>query len=812
MGVAGLARETLVAAVSTALWIAVIVMAATRPPGESPGDARITLRGVVETPSGSPPVTLRLYTERGGRAVPRLTLLLDPDPRFTIHGIEPGLHHLVATSAGRIASRTIALTGRGRTGPLVLRLEDSRTLTGRVLGRGGTPLEARVTVEPETLAGDPTAQHDWFPARDVLTDAQGLFRIDGLPAGACRVSARAEGHLGEERMRVPLPGALTMRLEAHAALRVRVARKVGDAGSLTVQGARVVLHETATGVTREGLTDAGGIAIFVGLAPGAYSVEGRHGELMTYVPEQVALEEGQRPTVTLYIEPGLALEGMVVEAGTSAPVEGACVVASSRTESPRLTCSTSDVKGRFRISGLAPGRFALVVQAAGYLRERLPLVKLSASSPPAPLHVEMDRSMRIEGRVSDGNGLPVSGARIFVDDAAKLSASLLEGFLGLHLPDLVPSGPGVLAVGELGVTLGPVPPVPIDPGSRKASAPEHDAPGLPPGCECLDARDQGPGRGATTAADGTFRLDGIAPGEVTLVAVHPLYATLRSAPVLVAADVETPSVSLVMDRGGTIGGRVTDTTGSPLPDALVWIEGPTTYLSQPIVTGTDGTYVAGHVAGEVKVSVTRPGYFSAARTVFIESGSSSLTVDIVLQPEGKTVKGRVLDPWAFPVEEALVSVTSGQGSEAVTRAVRSDGDGMFSFPAIPGSPWILVISHPTLRTLRTVVEPWGEYEEPTFDMGFAAGVSGWVRDGWSHMLLDRFTVTVLVDGEKVAHRAFQAGRFTLTDLPEGACMLVIAANVYETLTVEHTLPRGSGPTEVTLPDLELWLDPLDPGA
>jgi hypothetical protein len=370
----------------------------------------------------------------------------------------------------------------------------------------------------------------------------------------------------------------------------------------------------------------------------------------------------------------------------------------------------------------------------------------------------------------------------------------------------------VLAIGELGITLGPVPPIPLEPdggaGQFSKHVPEHE---LPPGCECLEEVGAGPGRGGLSAGDGSFVLDGITPGEVNLVVVHPGFATLKSPTIALSPGQEPASVTLVLAPGGILGGRVLDPQGISVTGALVWIEGPSTFLAQPIAVGPDGTYRADHVSGEVKVSASCTGYFSASRVVTVAPGSANLAVDLVLEPEGERMKARVLDHWAFPVPDALVTVNTASSQGGLARSVRTDADGMFSFPALPGSPWTVVVSHPSHRTLRTVLEPWEPYEEPELAMGLAAGVSGSVMDSWSHLPLDAFTVTILRDGEKVASRAFTDGSFSLTDLPPGPCTLRLTAEIHQTLETEILLPEGSGPTHVTLPDLTLWMDPLDPG-
>ena len=797
------------------LWAALALTSASRRADDGAPAGRIEIWGWVDD-AGLPPdgiVELSLHSERGGEATLRARTTIRPGAVFRIPGLDPGIHHILAAAPGHASSTTTTLRGRGRAGPYVITLREDAMLGGRVTSPTGARAHASLSLVPEPAPGDPTAPGPWRPPLHMTADDGGRFAIAGLAPGAYRIEAGAAGHAARTVSRIEVPGPdLEIRLVELGRLLVRVVHRVDEVNGFTVDGARVRLVAAATGAVHETTTNRGGIAAFEGLIPGTYSVDAGKGELMAYRNAEAIVEEGAEARVTIDVRPGLALEGTVLDGSTMGAVEGACVIVSSRSDTPRLSCCASDVKGRFRVTGLAPGKYAVVVQAAGYLRKRLPLVQVGAGTG-AETQVTLERSMRITGTVTDTSGAPVAGARVFVDEASKLSSSLFEGFLDIHVPVLLPEGPGILPVGELGVTLGPVPPIPLDalpasPAAAPAGTPEAE---LPPGCGCLGELG-GPGRGGRTGPEGGFIVDGIAPGEVSLVVVHPAHATLRSQPVAVGPGIETPALSLVLATGSTLGGRVLDPKGVPVDGASVWIEGPSTFLAQPIVVGPDGTYRAEHVAGEVKVTASCSGYFSASRTVTLAEGTSSLDVNLVLEPEGERVEARVLGPWSYPVEAALVTVTSGSGAGAVVRTVRSDADGMVSFPALPGPEWAIVVSHDSYRTLRAVREPWGPYDEEKLVLGFAAGVSGTVLDGWSHLPMEEFSVTVLKGGQKVARASFKAGGFTLTDLPPGPCVLRLEAPVHEVLTTEVTLPKGSGPTEVTLPGLELWMDPLDPGA
>lgn len=82
-------------------------------------------------------------------------------------------------------------------------------------------------------------------------------------------------------------------------------------------------------------------------------------------------------------------------------------------------------------------------------------------------------------------------------------------------------------------------------------------------------------------------------------------------------------------------GRIQDTSGRPLPGALVELMGPGT--TARAVTGPEGTYrLPVMVAARLRVRVSHPGYLTLHRAVTVpETGSASLSA--ALQPYGATV-------------------------------------------------------------------------------------------------------------------------------------------------------------------------------
>jgi hypothetical protein len=782
----------------------------------SAGDGPLTLYGRVELGcgggAGGAAAVVSLYEDAISPTAPTVRLTTDGKGRFAISGVREGLVHLVARGCGALFSRTHAVRGRGALGPFVLRPDGERRLAVHVTDSAGDPLAARLVVSPEPLPGDP-GRSTWFPALELEADEQGWMIVSGLPAGPYAVSVRRAGHLPAELQRVE-PGLEPIRVSLVGTSTIVATTgergQDGDAGVL--EGVSVRLYGPDNGISINAETGRDGTVRFDDLPPGRYLLDAVHGRLLTYSPVELDIGESETVEATLLLSPGLALEGVAVDTVTREAVEGACVVTSSRSESGRLACTSTDAKGRFRLVGLAPGRYTVVVQAAGYHRERVPSARVHEDAAAETLTVTLERSSKISGRVTDEQGRPVAGARTLADEQDRLTGGLAAELARLSLPVLVFEEPGVIPVGELGVTLGPVPALPLRPAEVPpglvvdGGGPET----LPAGCECLHQLAAAASADGVSDEDGWFVLGGMSPGETALLTLHPDYAPLRTEAVRVPAGGRLEPLSLVLGEGGVLGGEIHDTAGNPLEGAMVWVDGPSAAPLEPVAAGEDGGYRFDHVAGELTVTATCEGYFSASRTVTLEPGASSLAVDLELEPEGRIVTARVLGPWEYPVEDAAVTVASGSGAHALSRTVESDSDGVVAFASLPGPLWRIVVRHSAYRTLLTVRPPWEAGEEPELVLDFAGGVSGTVFDDWSYLPVEELSITVEREGERISRHTFDDGRFEIVDLPAGEVELVVEAPGYGSIVESVVLPRAGGPSEVTLPGLELWLSPLEP--
>ena len=194
-----------------------------------------------------------------------------------------------------------------------------------------------------------------------------------------------------------------------------------------------------------------------------------------------------------------------------------------------------------------------------------------------------------------------------------------------------------------------------------------------------DSYDHRGGNGTRTAADGTFTITGLAPGDYRVGSQHDEAGLAReyfnetgdwdqAARVAVTAGQTTTSTNFSLAAGGSISGKVIrDSDGSPVANADVWADGYDGGGGNGTRTAADGTYtVSGLTAGDYRVQVRAPeqglaGEFYAdtsewhqAAKVSVAAGATTANIDFSLAAGG-SISGTVIrDADGTPVANADV--------------------------------------------------------------------------------------------------------------------------------------------------------------
>jgi protocatechuate 3,4-dioxygenase beta subunit len=199
---------------------------------------------------------------------------------------------------------------------------------------------------------------------------------------------------------------------------------------------------------------------------------------------------------------------------------------------------------------------------------------------------------------------------------------------------------------------------------------------------------------AVTDSDGRYTLDNdLASGTYTIT-IPSLFGK-GYAPASAAIIVpEENAIDFVLDRSGTIAGRVTDTAGNPIAGATIFAVSKglnlnDTQLAEFLVSGAattktdqDGMFTIDSGIGNGTYTVTAS-FGSVPVTGFAEvqaGGSTDIILDFV---ETITIKGRVTDGAGRPLENAMVAPSfASKIAGAGLFAVRTGPDGTYEL-AVP---------------------------------------------------------------------------------------------------------------------------------
>jgi uncharacterized GH25 family protein len=185
--------------------------------------------------------------------------------------------------------------------------------------------------------------------------------------------------------------------------------------------------------------------------------------------------------------------------------------------------------------------------------------------------------------------------------------------------------------------------------------------------------------------DGSFTLENVPAGAMSLVATAPGYASSRLN-VTIEEGKTLSDVELSLDAGVRLTGRVTGPNGSPLGEVNVSIvPSPTGSFSMrgaesSAVTDTNGEYsLEALPAGEETVAFTHGSYVPSRKQVTLKDRETRLDVQL---SSGETVSGVVVTEAGAPVPDARVEAF---GAGMRGGSVRTNANGAFEMDALtPG--------------------------------------------------------------------------------------------------------------------------------
>lgn len=686
-----------------------------------------------------------------------------------IDGVPVGAQVVVVDAPGFARARLSYEVGRAP-GLLEVALDPEILLAGRVVDESGGELGgARLLVR---LDADPVA-----PPFAAVADEHGNFAVHGLPAERVVLEARRDGYEATTQSFELGRGAIEHAIVVMRRSGTLVGRVVRPDGSGAAR-AEVVLAGSGVWPPRSIVAGEDGTFRWTGLPGGIYEVRARSGGLVAHPIEGLAVGPEREARVELRLIQGVSLQGIVVDVATDAPIAGAVVTVAEEELSLSVRATETGADGRFTLAGLLPVRHNITVQATGYVRSGPNEVPVGGE----PIRVELERAATLEGIVVDQRDRPVAGASIEVlGDSGSFAGVASTGF-GRTLLSYQAHGPSLLeSGGALGVTLGDVPPIPID------------------GDFALGATGVGAAAtGLTTDAEGRFRIDGVAPGTIQIRVQGPPHAPAISPPMRVGPGEVRSELRIVLPDGGEVSGRVLDSGGYPVGFMVVMLHAEREPVPRTMVTEEDGTFSFGGVLGDA-VLTALPTDQPAARERFAVRQGERKVVNLRLSTDLKDVRGRVRDARNFPIAGARVSLVSLRSNTPFERSTFTDEDGTFLFAAVPEPPLQVSVDHPAYAPYQSPVIQNRETELRVV-LAMGGAVVGTVIDERSGDPIADARVTIRRGGQVLVERGTAAdGTFRAERIEPGRISIEVSTANHLSTTVERTVTpdrHGDGELDV----------------
>lgn len=621
----------------------------------------------------------------------------DAEGRATLKDLPEAEHWVVAEAPGHArSSQMVAVVAGARR--LDLELAPEHRLEVQVSNERGEPI---ANAELETRGPDP------FPV-GARTGADGVADIGRLGEGPYTVVARAPGFEETTRRRVNEGERLVIVLGKQGALLVEV---VDEAG--TRAPAKVYLDSSVLGSARVADAKDGRVRI-AGLDRGSYALRAVAGTKVSPIELGIVLDKGEEKQVTLSLQQGVMVSVHVTDAATEDDVHDARITLAEGGLSPFPVEGVSDKKGRASLGPIVRGEATLSARADGYVPKAA--LGIGEDDFGKEIPIALARGGALIGKVTEANGRAIDGATIRVVGTDLEGMPIDEdpartNFREAHFAANLAGPSALIPAGELGVMPGPVPAIPHGPHISLAfgsPVPSTNAPRAEPW---------------VTAHTGEFRATPIPPGRVRAFVHHPQFVDAMSEIVLVESDKEA-KVVVVLQKGGTIEGKVVDTRDRGIEGAHVTVLATHGALEHMTRTGSDGSFAFAAMPDAVVLLVARdedPTAIVARVELAVPEGGKK-EVRITVPEPRPALAVKVTDLRGTALEAAQVSAVSLDAADALRTTSFTDDRGEARLAGGRGIALRVEVHAPGRATRVVTTTP--DTEALKIELAPAEGVTG----------------------------------------------------------------------------------------
>jgi protocatechuate 3,4-dioxygenase beta subunit len=746
---------------------------------------------------------------------------------FVLSGPQGSRMRITAGAPGYLGDRGLEYQfgDDGRHGP-TLALRPAAVIEGRITDADGTPVAgAEVTIEKKQTPGMMTIEFGAPSAQARnLSGSRGEFRLSPIdPEERWAVKVNAEGYAPAEQAVGGLEPYGTKSGVAITLSRGQtVSGTVVDESSRPLREVAVslspdntrsmgMMHVMEAGDARveyTGATDGEGRFEIEGVPEGTFALEARRSGFAKGTVKGIELESGGEGTDLgeIPLSPGEQVQGIVRDRD-GLPIEGVEVfvregggpqmmlmLGDGPGEGPEPD-GVTDPAGWFSVEDLPVGeRIDLNFERSGFVDVSSKGIELPRVE---PVEAVMEPASNISGIVLDSKAEPIAGAQVNLERRQTIEMGgnvmmtmMMEGDTsdseGRFLFEDQPPGKISLSAEASGYQESKLKDIEVPKGEHLEGV-ELKLPAgavltgqvfAPDGRPLIGAQvdkvseEGGPMRmitGNPTDGNGIYRLEGLAPGLVSVEATHDDFPRAVKD---IDLDEGLNSLDLHLEGGVEVSGRVVGTSGSPVPDAVARLAVKGQFWGGPQTrTEADGTFeMPGVQDGDYALWIEAEGYAPSSGEQTVEVAGQAVQGLEVRLDSGAVITGTIsgLDPKEF----AEVSVEAhGGGFGGFDEGNRVDREGNFRIEHVrPGTYEVVaaLVDSGRKATGSTTLDEGAT--EARVDLHFEQGLtlSGKAVQGDSPVV----GATVFVEGLELAHTGWgqtdHAGSFSIDGLEPGS--------------------------------------------
>lgn len=632
-----------------------------------------------------------------------------------------------------------------------------------------------------------------------LSDPSGRATVGRLGKPPYRIQVSARGYESADLRGIVAP--VSVKLRRLGALLVRVE----DGTGAPTSGATVMLSGTSLWPARRVTTNEQGQANVHGLLAGSFDLRAIKGDLVSRTELGVVLARGEQKPIVLRLMPGRKVTVLVTdgEGEPLVPVANADVVVTEGGLSTFPERGRTSNDGRVVLGPFEPGPLSASATARDFVGTSVVPIPEDTT---APVRVALRRGGTIVGRVVDPFDHAIDGASIEIVgiDFSGLPIAETPRYRELQAAGFARAlgGPeALMAVGELGVTQGPVPPIPgAAPGADYLLSGEEARQQRPLNIKAANDVEQW-----VTRYDGSFRAHPVTPGRLRALVRHPAYVEGLSDLVTLTPG-GTAEVKVVLHAGGAIEGIVVDRWGRSVGGVRVELSASLGSRVQSTYTAEDGRFAFASLPSEVTLTVARPENPDrpvVRERVTVREGKRE-PVRIVLPEARDAVEVLVVDERDQPLEGVEVVLASLEPDTPLRQTRFTGADGRVTFEDARDLAVSVALENPGYASGVERVSKAGAQIKLVMRRGVLT--TGRVTSVRGRVPVAHARVTVVSGGRRRIASTNSEGVWELADVPEGPVHLVVEAPEFPVVEVDRSverqtrLDRAFDLGEIDLPD------------